>query len=174
MAADAYTEIIQVRQRFWVASLCISLAFFAIGIWVMIRSNQDIDLGGGIITVGSALFSINVWLNRPGCSFLAITPEGLTVKYSGESSFFKWTEIERFGVAEIPLRRCKLHRAVGIRFAYSKKSLHLNRNGVCPQKRIRAGFDAVLLDNYGRECAELAKYLNQLRERYVNEPGEDI
>ena len=165
------TEIIQVHEPGWWFALCIGLAGVAIGIW-MFTLGAGIYLAAGTLVVVCAGFAFNAWLSRPGSSYLAISPEGLTVKFSGGSSFFKWTEIERFGVAEFPLRRRPgLHRAVGIRFINPKKSLCRNRDGFSPQKRGRTeGFDAVLFCSYGKDCAELAEHLNRLRERYVSKP----
>jgi len=172
MSERAYhVEIIEVHEPGWWFALCIGLAGIAIGIWLF-RLGAGVYLAAGTLVVACAYFSHKAWLSRPGSSFLAISPEGLTAKFGGRSSFFRWTEIERIGVAEIIGRR-RLHRAVGIRFINPKKSLHQNRDGVLPQKRIRAGVDAVLLDNYGKDCAALAEYLNRLRERYVSKPNEE-
>jgi len=160
-----YVEVIQVREHGWWIGLCLGVAGMAVGIWLCIRLGAGVYLAAGTLVAVCAYFAFNAWLSRPGSALLGVSPEGLTVRFAGRSSFFKWTEIERFGVAKCILKR-GVHRAVGIRFTDSKKSLCLNRNSVCPQKRIRAGFDAVLLDNYGRDCAELAEHLEELRQRY--------
>jgi len=171
MPPTALTEIIEVRQRGWWIALCISIAGVATGIWMFIRLGAGVYLAAGTLVLACAYFAMKAWLRRPGSSFLAISREGLRVKFGGESSFFEWSEIEKFGVAEIPVRRHGLHRAVGIRFINPKKSLCRNRDGFSPQKRGRTeGFDAVLFCSYGKDCAELAEHLNRLRERYVSKP----
>ena len=164
-----FVEVIEVREPGWWIALCISLVGVAIGLWLFIYFGAGVYLAAGTLVVACAYFGYKAWLSRPGSSFLAVNPEGLTVTFKMGTSFFKWTEIERFGVAKIFARR-GLHRAVGIRFMNPPRSLHLNRDGVCPQKRIRTdGFDAVLFCSYGRDCAQLAAYLNEQRERWVEQ-----
>lgn len=134
----------------------------------MFLFGAGIYLVAGMVVIAGAYFAIDAWLSRPGSSQLLITPEGLTVKFKGGRSFFKWTEIKRFGVAEYLVIKHGWYRAVGIRFKSRKRSFQGNWHGVSPKKRIRTGgFDAVLFSSYGRDCAELVPHLNEERERWV-------
>jgi len=169
MPPAAPTEIIQVHHRGWWIGLCVGVVGVATGIWMFIHFGAGVYLAAGTLVVACAYFAFNSWLSRPGSSLLEINPEGLTVKFGGGRSFFGWEEIEKFGLAEFPVKR-GLYRGVGIRFINPKKSLQRNHHGVYPRKRIRAaGFDALLFGSYGKDCAELARYLNEQRERWVEQ-----
>ena len=109
----------------------------------------------------------------PGCSFLRLTPEGIVVCMLWRETTYRWSDIERFGVVEYVILHARVggrQRMIGLDFAPSHA------------RRVRArifegieqepgGYDSVLPDNYGWDCAELAAHLNAWRARFVPQSG---
>jgi hypothetical protein len=84
------------------------------------------------------------------------------------TSFYRWSDIERFGVAEWSSSHAR-HRMVGFDFSESFPE----RGKATTLKSLNrgmTGFEAALPDNYGWDYAELATHLNELKQRY-DRPG---
>lgn len=162
-----YEEVIRSHSRYWIATTAISPIFIILGIWVVCHSD---DLGGYTILAGASVVFIMALFHLPGGTFLGVRSDGLTIRYLWRTDLLPWKEIESFGAAEFSVKSGggghQLHRAVGIKFAsdFSRRSYGGALRFI--NKRV-TGFEAVLRDDYGKDCADLAKHLNQLRERYV-------
>jgi len=104
----------------------------------------------------------------PGSSFLRVNPDGITVRAVWRTKFYRWSDIEKFGVAEMDLsysRGPQRKRMVGFNFSSSAPSV-AKAQATRRMNRAMCGFEGVLPDNYGWDYAELAEHLNQLRGQY--------
>jgi hypothetical protein len=103
----------------------------------------------------------------PGSSFLRIRADGITVRTMWRTTFYRWSDIQSFGVAAMSLG--VRQRFVGLDFS----ATYPHRDKAQTIKKINralTGFEGALPDNYGWDYAELAAHLNQLRERYISSP----
>ena len=164
-------EIYRPSKHKWTWVLLTCVVFVIIGC-TMIRSSglRDRFFGfAGILFFGAGgVIALLQFL--PNSSFLQVSPDGLTIRATWRTTFYAWTDIERFGVAEFSTIHTGIrqrHRRVGFNFsaAYAGggrawKFRDFNRGFM--------GFEAALPDNYGRDYAELAEHLNRMREQYVS------
>ena len=141
--------------------LLVCVVFVAIGC-ATIRSSGERDRlfnVGGILFFGiGGLVALVQFV--PNSSFLQVGPDGLTIRTMWRNTFYRWSDIERFGVASA------FHRTVGLNFS----STYAGARKLRAFLRRLTGFEGALPDNYGRDCAELADHLNRLREQYVRSP----
>jgi len=170
MPPSSNDEILRPRKGTWALALLISAAFVSIGL-LMLRdpapSTERLLCYGGIAFFGLCA-AVALIQFIPGSSFLRISSDGITVRSMWRTTFYRWSDIERFGVAEFSTGQ--RHRLVGLDFAAS----YPHRDRAQTVKRINrtlTGFEGALPDNYGRDHAELAAHLNRLREQYVNSPA---
>ena len=144
-----------------------SAAFVAAGIWIIGKPGTPFDrfMGWSGLVFFGLCFLVAVIQILPGASFLRLEAEGFTVCSMWRTTFYRWSDIESFGVAEftiaapVPTR----HRMVGFNFSPSypraAKSPGLKRFN-----RSLTGYEAALPDNYGWKHDMLAARLNQWRE----------
>ena len=171
MALDDSEQVLRPRKRKWALVLLICAAFTAGGFWMLTDEDASDRFGGyfcltffGLGTVASLTQFV------PGSSFLRLAPDGFTVRSTWRTRFYRWSDIERFGVAEFSTVHGfarQRHRMIGYDFSASYpdqdkmvKLRNLNRNWT--------GFEAALPDNYGWSYEALAEHLNMLRARYLN------
>ena len=173
MPPSSNDEILRPRKGTWALALLISAAFVSIGL-LMLRdpapSTERLLCYGGIVFFGLCA-AVALIQFIPGSSFLRISSDGITVRSMWRTTFYRWSDIERFGVAEFSTGQ--RHRLVGLDFSAS----YPHRDRAQTVKRINrtlTGFEGALPDNYGRDHAELAAHLNQLREQYVNSPAPTV
>ena len=162
-------EILRPRKGTWALVLLISAAFVPIG-FLMVRdpasSRERFLAYGGIVFFGLCA-AVALIQFIPGSSFLRISSDGITVRSMWRTTFYRWSDIERFGVAELSTG----HRQLLVGLDFSASYPHRDRAQTVKRiNRTLTGFEGALPDNYGRDCAELAAHLNQLREQYVNSP----
>jgi hypothetical protein len=167
MTENTHEEILRARKGKWVLVLMVCVAFVVAGWMVRLRSGE-LDAAwwsyGGIAFFGlGALVSILQLV--PGSSFLRITPEGITVRTVWRARFFRWSDIERFGVAEVS-GGMPGTRVVGLDFSASSPWAD-KMPRLKDLSRKLSGFDGALPDNYGWEHAKLAAHLNELRAKYL-------
>jgi hypothetical protein len=167
-------EVLRPRKVKWALVLLVSVAFVGIGL-MMLRhpsvSGDRIWSVAGVVFFGvCGIASLLQFL--PGSSFLRLTPEGLAIRAMWRTTFYRWSDIERFGVAELKASAAGVrsrHRMVGLDFSASYPCGDKART-LKSINRTMTGFEGALPDNYGWDCAELAAHLNSLRERYVDSP----
>ena len=170
MPPSSNDEILRPRKGTWALVLLISAAFVSIGFLVLgdpASSREKFWAYGGIAFFGLCA-AVALIQFIPGGSFLRINSDGITVRSMWRTTFYRWSDIERFGVAEFSTGQ--RHRLVGLDFSAS----YPHRDKAQTVKRINrtlTGFEGALPDNYGRDHAELAAHLNRLREQYVNSPA---
>lgn len=170
MLPSSNDEILRPRKGTWALVLLICAAFVSIG-FLMVRdpgssSRERFWAYGGIVFFGLCAAAALIQF-VPGSSFLRISSDGITVRSMWRTTFYQWSDIERFGVAEFSTGQRQ--RLVGLDFSAS----YPHRDKAQTIKRINrtlTGFEGALPDNYGRDCAKLAAHLNQLREQYANSP----
>src|SRR6188768_275028 len=124
MAASDSDQILRPRKRKWALVFLACLAFVAIGSF-MLRDPKEADnrpvtyffLGffglGGLVSLIQFV---------PGSSFLRLSPEGLDVRTMWRTKVYRWSDIERFGVAEFSTVHGfarQRHRMIGIEFSPS-------------------------------------------------------
>jgi hypothetical protein len=171
MPATVFDERFTPRKGKWMLVLALSAAFVSGAFLVVNHPTSPWDrywayasivfFGlGGCVALAQLI---------PGASYLRLTADGLTIRALWRTRFYRWSDIERFGVAEfttvhrgVPNR----HRMVGFDFSAS----YTGRDRAKLVKgfnRKLTGFEASLSDNYGWDCAELAAHLNRFREQFI-------
>lgn len=165
-AATAQEQVLYPSRRTWVLVLLISAGFVAIGVLILRGPLSSSDRTWA--WASSAFFGLGVVISIaqlvPGSSFLRLTPDGITVRSMWRSVFYRWSDIERFGVTRrVPGGHQHL---VGMDFA-AEYPIGDKERGLMSVNRQVLGFDGALPDNYGWDRAELAAHLNRLRAQYV-------
>ena len=162
MNSHTTVEIYRPSKKTWTLVLLVCVVFVAIGcatIHSSGRRDRLFDLGGILFFGVGGLVALVQFV--PNSSFLQVGPDGLTIRTMWRNTFYRWSDIESFGVTSA------FHSGVGLNFSSTytggaRKLRAFMRN--------LTGFEGALPDNYGRDCAELAEHLNRLRERYVSSP----
>jgi len=159
-------ELLRPRKGKWALILLASLAFVAVGV-LMLRdpSAADDRIWAYLSVVFFGLVAIvSVIQFVPNSSYLRLTSEGLTVRSMWRERSYRWADIERFGVAEVGLRG-RRQKMVGLNFVatYPRSAGIQTLSG---WSQGLTGFEGALPDNYGRAHADLASYLNALKEKY--------
>ena len=169
MASHDSDQVLRPRKKKWTLMLLLSVGFVVGGL--MMLHDPHVDRFEGYLCVAFFGACAVAALVRfvPGSSFLRIDPEGLTVRTMWRNQSYRWSDIERFGVAEFYTAHGFLqrHRMVGIDFSESYPQAGQGRT-LKNMNRGCSGFEASLPDNYGWEYAELAEHLNTLKARYEN------
>ena len=156
-------EVYRPSRKAWTGVLLVCVVFVAIGCAVIRSSGgrHRLFAFGGILFFGvGGLVALVQFV--PNSSFLQVGPDGLTIRVMWRNTFYRWSDIERFGVAS------SFNRSVGLNFSttYAGGARKLR-----DFLRRLTGFEGALPDNYGRDCAELAEHLNSLREEYTGSPN---
>jgi hypothetical protein len=154
---DFITELKPAPTR-WFCMLLGSFAFIGGGMFVLgLGTVINLVMGVSGIVFGivgvpvslSALFSKRI--------VLRLTPEGFSFGTLRKKYFYNWTDIAQFGVG-----------SVGV-----KKTCFTLRADYQGETKVRAinqgfmGFDRFLPDTYGKKPVELAKLLEEWRQRYA-------
>jgi hypothetical protein len=103
---------------------------------------------------------------------LRLSSEGITVRSMWRTTFYRWSDIERFGVAEFTTSQGSIwrrHRLVGLDFSANYPGRGRART-VKSINRGLTGFEAALPDTYGWDYVQLAAHLNRVREEHVSSP----
>jgi PH (Pleckstrin Homology) domain-containing protein len=165
MLSPTHDEILRPRKGKWALVLLGSAAFVATGFWMVTDSPSERFWGyAGIIFFGLCLVIALIQF-IPGSSFLRLTADGITVRAMWRTTFYRWSDIARFGAAEFTTFGAR-QRFVGLDFS----ATYPHRDRAQTVKKINRaliGFEGTLPDNYGWDYAELAAHLNRLREQYV-------
>lgn len=165
-------ETLRPRKGKWALMLLLCTAFVGGGFLMVSRPDSSSEKFWGY--AGIAFFGLGIVIAIiqfiPGSSFLRLSSDGITVRTMWRSTSYRWSDIERFGVAEfttshggIPQR----HRLVGLDFSAS----YPRRDRAQTVKSINrsfTGFEGALPDNYGWDYGELAAHLNRLKQEYVS------
>lgn len=167
MSSPTHDEIFRPGKGKWALTLLGSAAFVGIGCWMVIDSPQDRFWGyGGIVFFGLGVVVALIQF-IPGSSFLRIRADGITVRSMWRTTVYRWSDIERFGVATMSVGARQSFVGLDFSATYphrdkAKKLKNINRALI--------GFEGMLPDNYGWDYAELAAHLNRLREQHLNSP----
>jgi len=158
MPEAALREVLRPRKATWALVLLICGGFVAIAVLVLRDPKAAADRIWA--SFATTFFGLGVLVSLlqflPGSSFLLLTTEGLTVRTMWRTTSYRWVDIERFGVTA---------QLVGLNFvpAYPRGRM---AQALMTLNKTLTGFEAALPDNYGRSRAELAAYLNSLKDRY--------
>ena len=102
MAASDSDQILRPRKRKWALVFLACLAFVAIGSF-MLRDPKEAD-NRPVTYFFLGFFGLGCLVSLiqfvPGSSFLRLSPEGLDVRTMWRTKVYRWSDIERFGVAE--------------------------------------------------------------------------
>lgn len=167
MAPPEAVEVLRPRKAKWVMVLLISAGFVAIGIAVIRSGSAAMEpfmAYGGVSFFGLGVVAAIVQL-LPGSSFLRLSPAGLTIRNMWRDTFYRWSDIERFGVTEIRPAGHR-QRMVGLNFSESFAYRDQGRR-LRSMMRSLSGFEGALPDNYGWDCARLAAHLESWRGRWA-------
>ena len=168
MLSPTHDEILRPGKGKWALVLLGSAAFVGIGFWMVSDSPQQRFWGyAGIVFFGlCAVVALVQFI--PGSSFLRVGTDGITLRVMWRTTFYRWSDIERFGATEFSTFGAR-QRMVGLDFS----ATYPHRDKAQTVKKINralTGFEGALPDNYGWDYAELAAHLNRLREQHVGLP----
>ena len=105
----------------------------------------------------------------PGSSFLRLSSEGMMIRAMWRETFYRWSDIERFGVAVI---RPAGHRQLMVGLNFSQNSQYQDKAvALRSLNRELTGFEGALPDNYGWDCARLAAHLEAWKARWTGAPA---
>ena len=178
MSNSKPVAIYRPSRKKWYPVLLGSMVFTAIGIWLFTASSDFTGRLLGFLSIvffgGSALLSMAV-LRIPGSSFLKVTPEGITIRTLWFTKFYRWQEIESFGVdtKSVELRGFRAsQKLVGFNYSphyterqetiFSRMNERLNQTGSSKK------FDETLPDSYGEDPEKLASRLTNWREQFLS------
>ena len=168
MTPSAHDETFRPGKAKWAFVLLLFAAIAAGGFDIVGRPEWRAG-GYAMIAFGGIGVVIALIQLLPGGSFLRVNSDGITVRAMWRTTFYRWSDIDRFGAGEVEMHTRGVSQRMGI--------VGLNFSANCPDrdkrrlKSARFGFDAVLPDNYGWDCAELAAHLNELRGQHVANPS---
>ena len=171
MAASEPVEILRPRKAKWVMVLLISAVFVATGIAILrtdAASMEPFMAWGSTIFFGISVVAAVVQL-LPGSSFLRLSPEGMMIRGMWRDTSYRWSDIERFGVAEIHPAGHR-QRMVGLNFSETSQFRDQAR-ALRGMNRSLTGFEGALPDNYGWDCARLAAHLESWKARSAGGPA---
>jgi hypothetical protein len=177
MSKSKPVAIYRPSRKKWFTVLLSSMAFLAIGIWLFTASSDFTGRFLGFLSIfffgGSSLLSMAV-LRIPDSSFLKVTPDGITIRTLWFTKFYRWKEIESFGVDNISVQHRGFRvsqKFVGFNYSphyaereetiISRINERLNRTGSSKK------FDETLPDSYGEDPAKLAKRMKEWREQFL-------
>jgi hypothetical protein len=171
IAFDDSEQVLRPRKRKWALVFLVCGAFFGGGFLMLAHPEDASDRFGGYLCI--VFFGLCAVASLaqlvPGSSFLRLAPDGLTFRSMWRTRSYRWSDIERFGVAEVNTVHGftrQRHPMVGFDFSASypdqDKAVRLRS-----LNRRLTGFEAALPDNYGWSHEALAEHLNMLRARYL-------
>lgn len=170
MQTDSQDETFRPRKGKWALVLLGSGAFVAGSLLIVSHpESPDERFWGyaGIVFFG--LCGVVSFMQLlPGSSYLRLNRDGITICTMWRITFYRWSDIERFGVAEFTTLHGGIpqkHRMVGMDFSASFPHRERAR-AVKSMNRTLTGFEGALPDNYGWDYTELAEHLTQLKEQY--------
>ncbi len=164
-------------RKKWIVILVSSLPFIAIGFWLISSFDEVTPLILGYASIllfgGTAAVSI-LCLIYPGISSLTITREGLYVRTFWQTRFYRWIEIETFGIENITTEYRGLQAGQAfVGFNLSSAYEETGHDSRFTRFKIKSGgdqiqktYDRTLPDTYGADPEELAGKLNDWRELY--------
>ena len=168
MSSATQDEILRPGKGRWALVLLGSAAFVGIGCWMAIDSPKDrfwAYTGIGFFGLCAVIALIQF---IPGSSFLRIRADGITIRSLWRTTFYRWSDIERFGATEFTTGGAR-QRMVGLDFSATYP--HRDRAQTIKKfNRALTGFEGALPDNYGWDYVELAAHLNRLRDQYLSSP----
>ena len=164
----AHDQVFLPSKRKWGLLLMGSFIFLGIGLLMIGSSDSSWDRFWGYASTvffgtGAVVAALQF---LPGSSFLHVGPGGITFRSMWRTTSLRWSDIERFGVAEVAISHGKRQHIVG--FNFSPTYMGRSEGGKIRRLNVRlSGFEAALPDNYGWDYAELAEYLNRARGKYL-------
>lgn len=166
-------ETLYPGKRDWIFVLVGSLLLTILGVWISVSGESPLFrcIGGLVALCACIGVPLAVLHFIPASSFLKISAEGLTVRSFWRTTLYRWVDISEFGVAELETEHSGIqqkHQRVGFNFSRYAPPL---KSATSPERlgRRTGGYEAALPDTYGRDCAELAAYLNQQRSRFLGQ-----
>ena len=163
MEPGTHEETLRPRKGKWALMLLLCGGFAGGGFWMAHDADSSNRFWGYF---NMAFFGLGVLVALiqfiPGSSFVHLGPDGLTVRSMWRSTFYRWSDIERFGVAR--LATAPGERFIGLDFSASYPWRDRAKT-VKKINRTLTGFEGALPDNYGWDYVELAAHLNRLREQ---------
>lgn len=147
--------------------LLISAAFVAAGFFIALICDADLVFWGGIggIAFGGLGVAFSCVLLFSDATILRVAREGITFRNLWRDTHIPWSEVDSFGVAEVRVNGARVNKSVGIHFSHE---LQGGARTLTSISRAISGFDGALPDNYGWDCAELAEFLNRLRDHFAD------
>jgi len=170
MSPPNQNETLRPSKGKWALMLLICGGFVAGGSWMARDADSSFERFWGYFCV--VFFGLGVVVGIiqfiPNSSFLRIGSEGITVRSMWRTTFYRWSDVERFGVAEFTTHHglSQRHRLIGLDFSasYPRRDRAQTLKSI---NRSLTGFEAALPDNYGWDYAKLAAHLNELRDKHV-------
>ncbi len=102
----------------------------------------------------------------PNSSYLRLTREGFEIKHLFRKSFTRWDEVSRFEVIDFSVNN--RNKISIVAFNLSRKNKNSIIVAILRQiARQLLGFETHIPNNYGKKPEELAKLMNEWKERYA-------
>ena len=141
-----------VRRSLLFALLC--LAFAAIGIWMIVSKGTWMAwattafFGVGTLVLGSTLL--------PGSSYLELRGDAFTVCSLWRAQSFQWRDVGPFKVGYLGPKRAVL---------FDMAPEYHERTAARKAARMLAGSEGALPDTFGKSADDLARLMNEWRDR---------
>ncbi|MGB8717078.1 MAG: STM3941 family protein [Rhodanobacteraceae bacterium] len=133
--------------------LAVSLGFVALGIWIVPSDPLVGYLNIGFFGLGAVVFVLQL---NPKSSFLTLSEEGFTYSAMHRRQFVRWQDVDAFKVVRVGPRRF-----VG----WTCVASHDGQGVVQRANKAISGVGAALPDTYGMAPHELARLLDEQRQR---------
>lgn len=145
--------VLKPKEAKYVGLILFCLALGAAGV-SMARSGKAAGwFVAGLFGVGGLVLTIQL---LPGASYLALKPEGFVMCSFFRPWAFSWTDVDSFSVGSMGR-----NKVVTFRFSES----YQKQTGARKLARAISGAEAALPDTYGMDAEELARLLNEWRNR---------
>lgn len=145
------------RGSLW--RLVAALAFAVIPVPLLFSGPPGSRLVGALLVLWFGFTSFQrLHAFRRERSFLRVSPEGLEIGVPWRSTFYAWSDIERFGSVEVPLSYF-YGTEKQILAAFDLKPTYPG-----PRPRRTRGFDVVFPDEFDLNGRLLANQLNELKD----------
>ncbi len=130
----------------------------------MLQSDEGEVWKGWIVLIFCGLCSVvgpilAIVMLIPGSSYLKLTREGFEISYFFRKTFIRWSEVDSFRVVAVN----------GVKpMVYFDYNQNYQKRAVARYlSNIIAGVEAGLPDNYGKDPEELARLMNEWKQKYA-------
>src|SRR5262245_1348269 len=100
MQVTVHDQILRPRKRKWAGMLAGGGAFVGAGFWMVNGADSSSERSLGYVCM--LFFGLGVVVSLlqliPGSSYLRLARDGIIIRSMWRTTFYRWSDIERFGV----------------------------------------------------------------------------